>query len=172
MVTQTAGGSSAPPARTDIFLLVQTKRAGKIKGEGRTEGHTDDIEVSSWSWGVAAASAIGSTAATGRRQYKHLTIVKRVDSASTGLLSALATNDEVREAKLSMRKAGGEALDFYLMTLKGARVVGIDVDVDAAGQPIERVAFAYTSIDVEYKRQQAGGGNAGSFSFNDQILAA
>jgi|SRR5438105_5853938 len=156
--------------RSDIFLHVQTKRAGKIKGEGRTEGHTDDIEVRGWSWGAQAGSAIGSTAATARRSYKQLTVLKGVDSASTGLLSALATNDEVREAALAMRKAGGEALDYYRMTLKGARVVNIDLDVDAQGRPIEKVVFSFTKIDIEYKRQQGTGIGGGSFSFSDEVL--
>jgi type VI secretion system secreted protein Hcp len=170
MVTQSSMGSDG--SASDIFLSVQTRRAGKIKGEGTTQGHADDIEVTSWNWGVAAASAIGSTAATARRQYKHLVVVKRIDAASTGLLSALASNDEVREAKLSMRKAGGEALDYYCMTLSSARIVGIDVEVDPDGRPWERVAFAFTKIDVEYKRQQSAGASAGTFTFNDEVLSA
>ena len=154
----------------DIFLHVQTKRAGKIKGEASTEGHTDDIELRGWSWGAQAGSAIGSTAATARRSYKQLVVLKGLDSASTGLLSALATNDEVREATLVVRKAGGEALDYYRMTLAGARVVNIDVDVDARGEPVEKVVFSFTKIDIEYKRQQATGASGGAFTFNDEVL--
>lgn len=166
---ESAGGEGSG---SDIFLHVQTKRAGKIKGEGTTEGHSDDIEVLGWSWGVQAGSAIGSTAATARRSYRQLSVSKRIDSASTGLLSALVTNDEVREATLAMRKAGGEALDYYRMTLKGARVVNIDVQVDAQGRPLETVLFAFTQIEIEYKRQQATGISAGAFSFSDEVLPA
>jgi len=157
-------------ASSDIFLHVQAKRAGKVKGESRTAGHEDDIEVRGWGWGAQAGSAIGSTAATARRSYKQLVVIKGVDSASTGLLSALATNDEIREAKLVMRKAGGEVLDYYCMTLGGARVVNIDIDVDAQGRPSERVVFSFTKIDIEYKRQEAEGASGGSFSFNDEVL--
>jgi len=156
----------------DMFLHVQTKRAGKIKGEVTTAGHVDDIDVRSWTWGVAASTAIGSTAATGRRQYKHLVIVKGIDSASTGLLSALTTNDEVKEAKLTLRKAGGDALDYYIMTLAGARVVTVDLDVDENGAPTETVGLAFTKIDVEYKRQQGSGLSGASTSFSDEVLSA
>ena len=86
---------SAAALAGDIFLHVKTRRAGKIKGEASAPEHADDIVVNAWSWGVAAGSAIGSGQATSRRSYKHLAIVKRIDSASTGLMSALATNDEV-----------------------------------------------------------------------------
>ena len=161
-----------PVSDADTFLHVQTKRAGKIKGEATTDGHVDDIEVRSWTWGVAASSAIGSTAATGRRQYKHLVIVKRIDSASTALLSALATNDEVKEATLTLRKAGGDALDFYTMKLARARIVTIDISVDEHATPVETVGIAYTKIDIEYKRQQSAGIPGASTSFSDEVLSS
>jgi type VI secretion system secreted protein Hcp len=162
----------SPVSDADTFLHVQTKRAGKIKGEATTDGHVDDIEVRSWTWGVAASSAIGSTAATGRRQYKHLVVVKRIDSASTALLSALATNDEVKEATLTLRKAGGDALDYYKMKLAAARIVSIDVSVDEHATPVETVGIAYTKIDVEYKRQQSAGIPGASTSFSDEVLSS
>ena len=160
----------AAGAGSDIFLHVQTKRAGKIKGEANTEGHADDIDVHAWNWGVAAGSAIGSTAATARRSYKHLVVSKGIDSASTGLLNALISNDEVKEATLTMRKAGGEALDYYRMTLKDARIVGVDVDVAPDGRPLEKVVFAFTKIEIEYQRQQASGISGGACVFSDEVL--
>lgn len=172
MSTQGKGSGGDSPSGVDSFLSVQTKRAGKIKGEGSTAGHADDIEVRSWHWGVSAATAIGSTAATGRRQYQHLVIVKGLDCSSTGLLSALATNDAVKEAKLTLRKAGGGALDYYRMTISEARVIAIDLAVDEAGHPTETVTFAYTKIDIEYKRQQSSGLVGGSTSFTDEVVPA
>jgi len=167
-----ANNPAAGDSASDIYLHVQTKRAGKIKGECTVEGHDGDVQVLAWTWGASAGSAIGSTAATARRQYRHLVVTKGIDSASTGLLSALATNDEVKEATLTMNKAGGEALDYYRMTLKNARVVGVDVDVDGTGRPIERVSFAFTVVDIEYQRQDAAGQSAGAFSFTDEVLAS
>ena len=156
---------------SDMFLHVQAKRAGKIKGEAATAGHVDDIEVRSWTWGVSAAAAIGSTQATGKRQYKHLAVVKGIDSATTGLLAALATNDEIKEAKLTLRKAGGDALDYYTMKLGEARIVAVDTGVDEHGRPTETIAFAYTKIEVEYKRQQGTGISGASTSFQDDVAS-
>ncbi|MDQ6640848.1 MAG: type VI secretion system tube protein Hcp [Pseudomonadota bacterium] len=163
--------ASTVASGSDMFLGVQTKRAGKVKGEATADGHADDIEVRSITWGVSSPTAVGSTAATGRRQYKHLLIVKGIDSASTGLLSALVTNDEVKEAKLTLRKAGGDALDYYVMTLAQARVVAIDLGVDDQGRPTETVSFAYAKIDIEYKRQQGVGISGASTSFSDEVMA-
>ena len=162
------GNGSA--SASDIFLHVQTKRAGKIKGESKTAGHADDIHIAAWSWGVAANTAIGSTERTARRSYKNLLLTKGVDSASTGLMSALVTNDEVREATLSMRKAGGSALDYFRLTLKGARVTSFDIDVGADGRPLERFAIAFTKVEIEYKLQQSAGTSGASYSFTDEVL--
>ena len=160
-----AAGSAA-----DIFLHVQAKRAGKIKGESRTEGHADDIELIGWQWGAQAGTAIGSSVTTARRQYQPLVVLKRLDSASSGLLSALATNDEIKEAKLTMRKAGGDVLDYFKLTLSGARVVNVDVSVDAQGLPVEKVVFTFTKVEVEYQRQAGLGASGGAFTFNDEVL--
>ncbi len=157
---------------SDVFLSVQTKRAGKVKGEVTTEGHEDEVQVLRWGWGVSANTAIGSNERTARRVYQQLIVTKGIDTASTALLSALATNDEIKEAVLTMRKAGGEALDYFTMTLNGARVVAIDIDVGDDGRPLERVAIAFTKIGIAYQPQEGGGIGKGTFSFDDEVLPA
>jgi type VI secretion system secreted protein Hcp len=162
--TQPAG------AGVDCFLSLKTKRAGKIKGESTTSGHEDDIELFGFTWGVASATALGSGQATARRQYRPLVISKGIDSSSTGLASALSTNDEVKEAVLTLRKSGGAALDYVTIKVSNGRVTDIAIDVDASGVPVEKVTLVYTVIDIEYKRQQSTGGSAGSSSFHDEVL--
>jgi len=163
--------SPAPGATSsDIFLHVQTKRAGKVKGEATAPEHENDIVIAGWSWGLSSGSAIGSGKATARRTYKHLTVFKAIDSASTALMSALATNDEVKEAKLAMRKAGEEQVDFFSITLGGARVTALELTVDENGTPLERVEFAFTKVEVEYRRQEGSGQAGASSSFQDDYL--
>jgi type VI secretion system secreted protein Hcp len=154
----------------DCFLSLKTKRAGKIKGESTTAGHEDDIQLTGFTWGVASATAIGSGQATSRRQYRPLVISKGIDSSSTGLASALSTNDEVKEAVLALRKAGGTALDYCTIKISNGRVTDIEIDVDVNGIPVEKVTLVYTVIDIEYKRQLATGGSGGASSFHDEVL--
>ena len=157
---------------SDIFLLVQTKRAGKIKGEAATVGHEDEIIISSWRWGAQASSDLGASGQAVRRSYSGLTVTKSIDSASTGLLSALATNDEVKEAVLTMRKSGGEAVDYFFVKLQEARVVQVDHSSDDQGGTRETVTFAFRKVEVEYRRQQKGGGKGASSVFNDEVVVA
>jgi type VI secretion system secreted protein Hcp len=158
------------PAGSDVFLRVQTKRAGKVKGEATAPDHENDIVVSAWNWGMSAGSAIGSGQATARRSYKHLTVFKAIDAASTSLMSALATNDEVKEARLAMRRAGEEQVDFFTITLGGARVTALDITVDEHGAALERLEIAFTKVEVEYRRQEGSGQSGASSSFVDEFL--
>lgn len=163
-----SGGGGA----IDVFLSVQTKRAGKLKGESQAIDHKEEIVVHGWSWGLAASSALGSTQATGRRSYKNLSVVKRIDSASTALMSVLATNDEVKEAKLCMRKAGEGQRDYFTIKLSNARVSSLDIECGEDGDAIERITFSFTKVQVDYELQQATGQRGGGTSFQDEILAS
>lgn len=154
---------------TDTYLHLQTRRAGKVKGECVTPGHTDDIAVRAWSWGVSAPTAMGSVQATVRRSYKNLTLVKGADTASTALLSALATNDEVKEARLMMRKAGEGQQDYFRISLKNARITAVDLDSDADGEVCERVTIAFTKVEIEYAPQQRSGSRGAAHVFTDEV---
>ena len=162
----------APAAGADAYLSVRTKRAGELKGEVSAKGHENAIEVHGFEFGVAASSAIGSGQATARRQYKHLVVTKRLDSSSTSLMSALATNDEIKELKLALRKPGDGQEDFFTITLAGARVVGVDLDFDESGEAVERASFAFTKIEVEYRVQGADGVLGAASTFTDELLSA
>jgi type VI secretion system secreted protein Hcp len=154
----------------DMFLAAQAKRAGAIKGESAVPGHADEIVVSSWRWSVQASSSLGATAATARRSYSGLTVVKAIDSASTALLSALATNDEIKQAVLTMRKSGGDNVDYFFITLKEARVTQIEHSTNEQGDTHEAVTFSFRKVEVEYRRQEKSGGRGASHVFTDEIV--
>lgn len=159
-----SGGHAA-----DIFLHVQTARAGKIKGEATDPKHTDDIQVSGWQWGLTASSALGSTQATSRRSYSALTVVKRIDQATTALMSALATNDAVKEARLTLRRAGGDQEPFLIVTLKDARITSLQHQGDGDAETRETVTIAFNKVEVEYRPQKATGSRGGASVFNDEL---
>lgn len=154
----------------DVFLSVQSKRAGRIKGEAEAREHKDEIVITAWNWGVAASSSLGSTQKTARRSYRNLTVSKRVDSSTTSLLSVLATNDEIKEAKLTVRKAGEGQRDFFTLMLNNARVTAVDLACDATGTLTETVTFSFSRVQVDYELQQSTGQRGSGFSFHDEIL--
>jgi len=171
MAGMSPSGAAAGGDGGDMFLDLTLKRAGKVKGEAVAAEHKDDITVLGFGWGVAAPSDAVTGQASGRRSHRNLVVLKTLDTASTALMTAVAVNDEVRKARLCLRKAGGEQLDYCTLTLEKARLVSYDVDVDAGGKPVEKVAFSFQKIEVEYRVQQAGGGMGGSCVFTDDLAS-
>jgi len=151
---------------TDAYLDLQLLRGGKVQGEARAAGHENDILVEAFEWGMGApADAVAGQ--KGRRSYRKLVVFKRLDTASTALMSAVAANDGVRSATLCMRKAGGEQLDYFLLSVGDASVVSVDLETDHEGEPVEKVCIAYRSIKIEYRAQDSRGPLGGRCVFED-----
>ena len=67
----------------DMFLKIEG-----VEGESTDKSHKGEIDILSWSWGMdSPGDAFGLP--TGRTNVELLRLTKRVDSASTALMSAL-----------------------------------------------------------------------------------
>jgi len=154
----------------DVYLAVQTARAGAIKGESMAVGHVDEIVVRGWHWGMSsntdAASRGQGGAGAARRSLRPLVVEKLLDRASTSLMAAVASNDKIKSAVLTMRKSGDAQQDFLKLTLSGAVLMDIDCAADSTGQVVERLTFSYAKLEVEYRVQQAGGQLGAASTFN------
>jgi len=155
----------------DMFLKVTGARAGVIKGESQDSAHKGEIDVLAWSWGMQGRPSLGGDTATGKATINDLKIVKRIDSASTGLMAALRTNEPIKEALLTLRKAGKTQLEYLKIKIERGRVTSLTIDGgDASGDSavLERVTFSFNKIDVEYTPQGNDGRPMGGMSFNDE----
>jgi type VI secretion system secreted protein Hcp len=156
-------------ARSDMFLKATGQRTGEIAGESNDKRFTGQIDIVDWSWGMTSPTAIGG-ARTGRVQLAPLKLVKRVDKASTALMSVMKTNELLTTAKLSVRKSGGSApLPYLVMTLSQARITSYSVqsDVGSDGAPTltEHIELSYRQVEVEYTVQSETGANLGASAF-------
>ena len=95
-------------ARGDMFLKIETAKQGAIKGESQDGAHKNEIDVVSWSWGMQAHTSLGAAGNAPKATVSELDILKRVDSASTALMSALRNNDLVKKAILIVHKVRSE----------------------------------------------------------------
>jgi len=173
-VTAAVANAVGTSTGADMFLAVRSARSGDIKGEAAATDHADEIVVHGWTWGmtqqVAAAAPTGgggsARQAGQRRSLRPFTVYKRLDKASTSLMSVLGSNDSVRSAVLTMRKAGQGQQDFFKVTLTDGRVVDLDYKADEHGEVVEQVTFAFAKIEVEYTPQTATGGRGGGSMFS------
>lgn len=161
----------APSGVGDMFLMVKGAKCGLIKGEAQDDVHKGEIEVLRWSWGMQAKASLGGGVATGKASVRELTVVKRIDSASTALMSALRTNEPIQKAVLTLRKAGKSQLEYLKITIEQGRVTGLDVeagDGNGGSAVTENVRFSFNKINVEYVPQGKDGQAMGGTIYTDQ----
>ena len=141
-------------ADVDYFLKISG-----IQGESQDRTHRDEIEVRSWSWGLAKPAATGPGGA-GRAAFQDFSIIKSVDKASPKLAEACVTGKHFPEAVLTARRAGGPnfSLDFILIKLSDVIIPRYQGSADESeSTPIDSFSIDFTKIEYSYSTQKADG---------------
>ena len=154
-------------AQGDMFLKLDGTRQGAIKGESRDSVHLDEIDVLGWSWGMEGNAVHGQT--TSKTTVRELKVVKQVDRATTALLAALRNNEVLKEAVLTVRKAGGnEPVEYYKVVMSKARITSLQQQSSGTGgqtELMEELSIAFSKCTIEYKPQGADGSYRGGMQF-------
>lgn len=159
-------------ASGDMFLSVDGQKTGLIKGGSIDTKRVGEIDVLGFSWGMKAPSSVGGVSAKGRRTLLELRIRKGVDSASTALMSVMSTNELIKKAILTVRKAGGEQIDYFSITVERGRITSLEVGAQDSPVLTEEFSIAFEKITVDYFGQDAKGGRKGGSSFVDEVMSA
>ena len=149
----------------DIFIKIDG-----IPGESMDREHKDEIEVSSYSWGETntGAHAFGSGAGAGRASFQDLHITTSISKASPSLMLHCASGQHIKNAILTVRKAGSEGagFDFLKITLTDVVVSSFQESASGGGDlPQESISFVFGTIKVEYKEQKPDGSAGALFDF-------
>ena len=134
-------------------------KLGDIKGESPDAKHKDEIEVLSFSWGVAIAGSAGpgGGGGTGKPVFQDLSIVHNIDRASPRLLEACATGMHLKDATITHRKAGKGQQEYLIVKMNDVTITAV-THGGPAGQPApETVSLAFAKVDFEYKAQKPDG---------------
>jgi type VI secretion system secreted protein Hcp len=156
-------------ARSDMFFKATGQRSGEIVGEANDKAFPNHIDIVDWSWGMTAPMAMGGLR-TGRVTLNELRLVKKVDKASTALMSVMNTNEAITTATLTVRKAGGSApLPYFVIKLKQARInsysVHSQIGEDALPMLMENLSLTFKEITIDYTPQSSAGIGGGASSF-------
>jgi type VI secretion system secreted protein Hcp len=139
----------------DIFA-----KLGDIKGESLDSKHKEEVEVLSWSWGVnqTGTMAHGGGGGEGKAVFSDFNFTHRIDKASPLLLKACATGEHIKEATITLRKAGKGQQEFLIIKMNDVLITA--VNMSAAGDAdsmAENVGLQFAKVDLEYKPQKADG---------------
>ena len=156
----------------DMFLKVEGSRSGTIKGESQDDMRKDEIDVLGWSWGMRAQTDMGGGGSSTKTSMREFLVNKAVDSASTALMSAMRSNELIKTATLTVRKAGKTPLDYFKITMENGRITAIDVESVGAdsAELVERMSFSFQKISVEYVPQDEDGAPRGAMLFETETI--
>ena len=140
---------------TDIFAKI-----GDIKGESLDSKHKDEIEVLSWSWGVTQSGtmAFGGGGGEGKASFHDFNFTHHIDKASPVLLKACATGQHIKEATVTVRKAGKGQQEFLIIKMNDVLITSVSPSgAGDAPSTAEHVALQFAKVDLEYRPQKADG---------------
>jgi type VI secretion system secreted protein Hcp len=140
----------------DVFLKITG-----IPGESKDSKHKDEIDIFSFSWGLAQAEATGhaggSGAAAGKANFSDFNFMVPVSKASPKLFLACAKGDHIADARLTLRKAGENPVEFLVYNLSDCQVTSYQESASSE-LPTDSFSLSYGKIEISYKEQNEKGG--------------
>lgn len=139
----------------DMFIKI-----GDIEGESTDGKHEKEIDVLSWSWGMSQSGTthMGGGGGSGKVAVQDLTLTKYVDASTHALIKACCDGSHYEEAKLTVRKAGKEALEYIKLTMKEVIVTSVQTGGSGGEDRLtENVTLNFAEFKLEYTPQKPDG---------------
>lgn len=143
-----------------------------IKGESKDTKHKDEIDVLSWSWGMAQMGTghMGGGNAAGKVDVHDLTFTKYVDKSSADLMLHCANGKHIGEATLSLKKAGEDPLEYMKIKMTDILVTSVSTGGHQGdAQQTENISFNFREVEVDYTEQDNKGKGSGNSHFGWKI---
>ena len=134
-----------------IEMKITGQKMGVLKGDSTLKGHQDEIVVSGYTFELASPRDTATGQATGRVQFKPVTITKQVGASSPQILAAAATNENLTSVVINFWRTDktGVETNFYRVTLTDANIS--DVKQYSSGDTVkEDVSFFFRKIKQEH----------------------
>ena len=154
---------------SDIFAKI-----GDIKGESLDSKHKDEVEILSWSWGVSNSGSIshgGGGGGEGKANFNDFNFTHHIDKASPVLLKACATGEHIKEATITVRKAGKGQQEFLIIKMNDIIITSVHPSVADTSSTAENIAMQFAKVHLEYKPQKADGSLDAGVHFKYDIKA-
>ena len=143
----------------DSFL-----KLGTLKGESVVKGFEDQMQILSWGWGMTQTGTTHSASGggAGKVDVQDLHVVKNIDAASPNLALSCAKGTHYDTAVLTMRKAGGTALEYVTLTLTDVLVSSYSVSSSGGNDQLQdTVALNFGKFKYSYQPQDNKGAKKG-----------
>ncbi|HEX7315407.1 MAG TPA: type VI secretion system tube protein Hcp [Pyrinomonadaceae bacterium] len=140
----------------DMFIKI-----GSLKGESRDKTHKEEIDVLAWSWGMSNSGSahVGGGAGSGKVNVQDLSFTKYIDKTTPDLMLAACNGKHFPEAKLVVRKAGEQPLEYVTITMTDVLITNVSTGGSGGEDRLtENITLNFAKVNLDYKEQTATGG--------------
>jgi type VI secretion system secreted protein Hcp len=132
---------AAPALADDVFLKIPG-----IPGESANDKHKNEIDVLAFSLQV------------GGKQCPTISLLKKIDRATPPLAEAVAAQQNLQSATISVARSGEKSTDYYRLALSGVvYATSEDQSFSSGGEGSEAISLSATSMTIGYKPQKPDG---------------
>ena len=155
----------------DMFIKI-----GDIEGEARDKTHGKEIDVLSWSWGMSQSGTMhtGGGGGAGKVAIQDLSITKWIDKSSPVLMMMCSNGKQYPEAKMVVRKAGGDSsVEYLTITMKDVIITSVSTGGSGGEDRLtENVTLNFSKVHFDYQPQkQDGSKDGGEIKYGWDIAA-
>ena len=139
----------------DMFLKLDD-----VKGEANDDKHKDEVDVLAWSWGLSQSGTthMGGGGGSGKVNVQDLSLTKYIDKSSPNLIMATCNGKHYKQALLTIRKAGENALEYLKITMKEVLISSVSTGGSGGEDRLtENVNLNFGWFKVEYTPQKPDG---------------
>jgi len=152
-----------------------------VKGESTADGHKDEIEIYSFSFGASNPTTVGSGSGGltgGKVSLSSFSVMKKTELSSTKLFAACCAGQHYATAVVTLRKAtgvdGGQQT-FLMYSFEDVLVESIQWSGSTGGDdtPTESLSIAFGKVTIDYSKQDDDAGGmtpAGSASWDQTTV--
>ncbi|WP_372684052.1 Hcp family type VI secretion system effector [Desulfosarcina sp.] len=137
-----------------------TLKIDGVDGESKIDGHEGEIDVLAWSWGLSQSGSmhVGGGGGAGKANIQDVSITKFVDKSSTNLLRKCCNGAHLKEAVMTVRKAGETPVDYVVITMSPVLVTSVSTGGSGGEDRLtENVTLNFAKVKFSYTPQKEDG---------------
>lgn len=135
-----------------------------VKGESVAKGHEGEIDILSWSWGMSQSGTthIGTGGGAGKVNVQDISFTHYVDAATPNLIKACCNGKHFGGAKLVIRKAGENPLEYVIIDLTDILITSVSAGGSGGEERLtETVTLNFGRFKYSYQPQDKTGAAKG-----------
>jgi type VI secretion system secreted protein Hcp len=135
-----------------------------VKGESVIKGHTGEVDLLSWSWGMSQSGTThaGTGGGAGKVNVQDLSFTHFVDSSTPNMIQACCNGKHFGDATITLRKAGEKPLDYIVITLTDVIITSVSTGGSQGEERVtENVSLNFAKYKYAYQPQDKTGAAKG-----------